>query len=544
VPPGIEAATVVDMSGRRTISAGRRRTSCTATLAALGAAGLLSLETACAVNPVTGERELSLISESQEVQLGREAAQEVQQSIGLVDDRELQDYVHRIGTTLAGTSERPALPWTFRVVDDPTPNAFALPGGFIFVTRGLLNLMDSEAELASVLGHEIGHVTARHSVNQISQQQLAQLGLGLGGILFPEIQPFGQALGAGLQLLFLKHGRDDERQADELGFGYASTQGYDLREMADVFQALQRYGDRKERSALPSWLATHPAPEERVEAARLRLEKMGPPPPNARLGRPEYLGQIDGLVFGDDPRQGFFQRNVFYHPDLRFQMRVPEGWQTANLPRAVVAASPQGNAVAQLTLAGQLAPAQAAQQFVSGSGVRVLRSTRETINGIPAVVTAFDAQTQQGAVAGFVAHLSYGDRTYQILTYSGASVFEQAQPIFTAIIGSFAPLTDRAILDVQPARIDIVRLPRDVSLEAFQQTHPSSIPLDLLAIINQVPSPAATMPAGTPVKRVVGSTPITSSAPAASKSGTPADVRSSTRATDPPAAAEGARPWG
>jgi predicted Zn-dependent protease len=466
---------------------------------------LAPLLTACATNPVTGQRQLSLISESQEIQLGREAAEEVAQSIGFVEDAALQTYVRRLGVTLAANSERPNLPWTFHVVDDPTPNAFALPGGFIFVTRGLINLMDSEAELASVLGHEIGHVTARHSVTQISRQQLAQLGLGIGGILVPEIQPFGQALGAGLQLLFLKHGRDAERQADELGFAYARTQGYDLQEMADVFQVLQRYGDRQEdRTALPSWLATHPAPAERITAVRQRIAGVGPQP-DARLGRAEYLGQIDGLVYGENPRHGFFRDHVFYHPDLRFRMRVPEAWQTANLPRAVVAASPQGNAVAQLTLAGRLAPAQAAQQFVDQSGVIATGSTRETINGIPALVTTFEAQTPQGiTVGGYVAHLSYEDLTYQILTYASASAFAQSQQIFTGIIGSFAPLTDRAILDVQPRRLDIVRLSRNLTVAEFQQTYPSSIPLDLLTIINQVPSPSARLAAGTLVKRVVG----------------------------------------
>jgi predicted Zn-dependent protease len=469
------------------------------------AGALLLIPAACATNPVTGERQLALISESQEIELGRQAAQEAEQSIGLVDDAALQEYVHGIGTALARTSERPGLPWTFRVVDDPTPNAFALPGGFIFVTRGLLNLMDSEAELASVLGHEIGHVTARHSVTQISRQQLAQLGLGIGGILVPEIQPFGQALGAGLQLLFLKHGRDAERQADELGFKYAGTQKYDLREMGDVFAALQRYGDRQEgRSALPSWLATHPAPEERIETARQRVATLGAQPAAGRLGRVEYLDQIDGLVFGENPRDGFFRDNVFYHPELRFRMDVPQGWQTANLPRAVIAASPQGSAVIQLTLAGQMTPAQAAQRFVSESGVRALRSTRETINGNPAVVTTFEAQTEAGVVGGYIAHLSHDDRTYQILTYSTAAVLGQAQQIFSAVIGSFAPVTDRSILDMQPRRIDIVRLSRDLSLESFQQAYPSSIPLEMLAIINQVPSTSAILQSSTLVKRVVG----------------------------------------
>lgn len=458
----------------------------------------------CAVNPVTGERQLSLISEAQEIELGRGAAAEVQGSIGLVDDAALQAYVNRIGTALAAESERPNLPWSFGVVDDPTPNAFALPGGFIFVTRGLLNLMDSEAELASVLGHEIGHVTARHSVTQISRQQLAQFGLGLGGVLFPDLAPVGQALGAGLQLLFLKHGREAERQADELGFNYARAEGYDVGEMADVFAALQRVGNREDRSPLPSWLATHPAPAERIEAVKERIAGLGPQPPEARLGRAEFLGQIDGLVYGANPRNGFFRENVFFHPDLRFRMAVPPEWQTANLPQAVVAASPQGNAMVQLTLAGDVSPARATQQFLAQGGLRADRSVRETINGIPAVITRFQAQTQQGVVAGYVAYLEYRGRTYQLLTYSPSQVFGRAEQAFSQVIRSFAPLTDPAILAVQPQRIDVVRLDRDLSLARFQQTHPSSVPLDVLALLNQVTEPSNQLETGTLLKRVIG----------------------------------------
>ncbi|HEX8907544.1 MAG TPA: M48 family metalloprotease, partial [Longimicrobiaceae bacterium] len=188
--------------------------------AAAGALALLAAGS-CARNPVTGHRELALISEAQEIQMGQQGAQEVAQTLGLLPDQALQDYVQRIGAALAAKSERPNLQWTFRAVDDPSPNAFALPGGYIFVTRGILNLMDSEAELAGVLGHEIGHVTARHTVQQLSRQQLAQLGLGIGSILSPTVAQLGNALGSGLQLLFLKYGRDDERQADELGFRYS-----------------------------------------------------------------------------------------------------------------------------------------------------------------------------------------------------------------------------------------------------------------------------------------------------------------------------------
>lgn len=187
--------------------------------------------TSCAVNPVTGERQLALVSESQEIQIGRNVAAGAEQQFGLVEDEALQAYVHRLGTQLAQASERPDLPWTFRVADDPTPNAFAAPGGFIFITRGLLALLRNEAELISVLGHEIGHVTARHSVAMMSRAQLAQIGLGIGSIISPTVAQFGDLAAGGLQLLFLRYGRDAERQADELGYRYALEQGYDVREM-------------------------------------------------------------------------------------------------------------------------------------------------------------------------------------------------------------------------------------------------------------------------------------------------------------------------
>ena len=218
---------------------------------------LSSLVAACATNPVTGKREISLVSEQQEIQIGQEGAQQVAQEVGLVNDQALQNYLQSVGSAIASKSERPNLPWTFRAVDDPSPNAFALPGGYIFVTRGLLDLMNNEAELATVLGHEIGHVTARHSVQQMSQQQLAQLALGVGAILSPTVAQLGEAASQGLGLLFLKYGRDDERQADDLGFRYALNQGYDVRYMDDVFRSLQRIGETSRQSPLPTWLATH-----------------------------------------------------------------------------------------------------------------------------------------------------------------------------------------------------------------------------------------------------------------------------------------------
>lgn len=457
----------------------------------------------CAVNPVTGQRQLSLVSESQEIQIGQQASQEAAQSIGLVEDPALQDYVQRIGAGLAARSERPNLPWSFRVVDDATPNAFALPGGYVFVTRGLLGVVNSEAELASVLGHEIGHVTARHSATQISRAQLAQIGLGVGSILFPgAAQQLGGLASGGLQLLFLSYGRDAERQADDLGFRYARSQGYDVREMADVFAALQRVGEAEGQSPLPSWLSTHPAPAERIRAVQARLDTASLPAGLAGR-RAEYLQRIDGLVYGENPRNGFFQGGVFLHPELRFRVAFPQGWATQNLPQAVTAVSPRQDAVMQLVLAeGAASPEAAAQRFFA-QGVQQGQTGRETVNGLPAVVGYFRAQTQQGVVDGVAAWISYGGRVYQVISYTGSGQLGAYDALFRQTVGSFAQLTDARALAVQPSRIRVVRVDRRMTLAEFNQRYPSTIPLAELAIANGVADGNAVLEAGTQAKRVV-----------------------------------------
>jgi predicted Zn-dependent protease len=473
-----------------------------------GAMALLSLTiglhsiAACARNPVTGQRELSLISEEQEIAMGQQGAQEVVQSIGLVDDQRLQQYVNDIGTRLARASERPNLPWSFRVVDDPSPNAFALPGGFIFVTRGLLGLMNSEAELASVIGHEIGHVTAKHSVSQLSRAQVAQIGLGIGSILSPTVAQLGQVAGAGLQLLFLKYGRDDERQADELGFRYALAQNYDPREFDDVFRALQRVGESSGGSALPTWLATHPGEAERIQSMEQRAAALNRPVDNLVSNEQNYMRTIEGLIYGANPRNGFFQGITFVHPDLRFRFDLPQGWQGQNLAQAVVGVSPQQDAVLQLTLAQGSDPASAARAFLSQQGIRAGQTFQESINGVPAAGSYFEAQTEQGVIQGIVAFFTYGGRTFQLMTYTPGGKLQQYDALFRRSVASFAPLTDQRLLNVQPSRIDVVQVPQAMTLAQFNAQNPSSIPITELALINALPSETAQIPAGALVKRV------------------------------------------
>ena len=466
-----------------------------------------SLVAACATNPVTGKREISLVSEQQEVQMGQEGAQQVAQEIGLIKDQALQNYLQSVGSAIATKSERPNLPWTFRAVDDPSPNAFALPGGYIFVTRGLLDLMNNEAELATVLGHEIGHVTARHSVQQMSQQQLAQLALGVGAILSPTVAQLGEAASQGLGLLFLKYGRDDERQADDLGFRYALNQGYDVRYMDDVFRSLQRLGEASKESPLPSWLATHPGEAERIQTIDARLAQLQPSQlANAKVSAQEYMQRVNGLVYGADPRNGFFQGNTFYHPDLRFQITLPSGWQGQNLSQAVIAVSPQQDGIIQLTLAKGNSPEAAARTFLSQEGIQAGQASQETVNGVPAVASRFQAQTEQGVIQGLAAFFTYNGATYQVIAYAPAQRYAGYDAAFRQSLGSFGPVTDSRVLSVQPKKVNVVTLPQQMSLAEFAQRYPSTIPLAELAIVNQVEDSSKPLPAGTLVKQVTGGT--------------------------------------
>jgi predicted Zn-dependent protease len=474
--------------------------------ALLFAAGLVAGPVAsCARNPVTGKNELSLVSENQEIQMGQQAAQEVAQTIGFVNDPGLQAYVAGVGKRMAAKSERPDLPWEFHVVNDAAVNAFALPGGFIYVTRGLLGYMNSEAELATVLGHEIGHVTARHSVQQISKAQLATLGLGLGSILSSDVAQFAGLASQGLQVLFLKYGRDAENQADQLGFRYALSQNYDVREMANVFHTLDRASQLGGGGGrLPEWLSTHPNPENRVKRTEERLDTLHTSLANAIVGRDEYLKQVDGLTFGEDPRQGFFEGTTFYHPDMQFQLQFPEGWQTQNTPSAVVALSPKQDAIIQLSLAGNASPREAASQFLSQEGVQAGNASTSSINGNQAATSYFQAQTQQGVIEGVVSFIAYGGKTFGIMGYTQQGNLQSYDNAFRSVIGSFDRLRNSAALSVKPAVVQLVRVPSQMTLAQFNQQYPSSISIEELAVANELEGPDSVVPRGRTMKRVVG----------------------------------------
>ena len=487
-----------------------RRTALALPALLLGGALLAGPIASCARNPVTGKNELSLVSEGQEIEMGRQASQEVAQTIGFVDDPELQAYVAGIGKRMAAKSERPALPWEFHVVNDASVNAFALPGGFIYVTRGLLAHMNSESELASVLGHEVGHVTARHSVQQISKAQLATLGLGVGSIVSSDVARFAGIASQGLGVLFLKYGRDAENQADQLGFKYALGLNYDVREMANVFETLNRASQSGGGGGrLPEWLSTHPNPENRVKNTEARLDTLSASLSNTVIGRDEFLRQLDGITFGEDPRQGFFEGSTFYHPDMRFQLQFPEGWKTQNTPSAVVAISPKEDAILQLGLAGSTPPRDAASKFLSQQGVTAGQGSSSSINGNQAATSYFQAQTEQGVIEGIISFISYGGKTFGLMGYTPQGNLNTYDRELRETINSFDQLRNSAALSVKPAVVQLVKVSKEMTLEQFNQQYPSTITIDQLAIINELEGAASVVPRGRTLKRVVGGRPPT-----------------------------------
>ena len=330
---------------------------------------------------------------------------------------------------------------------------------------------------------------------------MAQIGLVAGTVFVPEFTPYANLAGSGLGLLFLKFGRDDERQSDDLGFRYMARTGYDPTQMVEVFEMLGRVTASAGGSGIPSWLSTHPDPGERRERMQRALAESGVS--GGEIGQDRYMQMIDGLVFGENPRNGFFRDALFNHPDLEFRMLFPAGWKTQNTPQAVFAMSPEEDAILQLSLGQGESVDAAAQSFLGQQGLQAGPTTRDAVNGLPATWATFSATSQDTAIRGLVVFIAYNERIFQILGYTYASKMSSYDPAFRNTMRSFDRLTDAEALGVQPKRIEIVRLDRAMTLEQFAQRYPSTTDLKTLALINDVEE-GETLPAGRHLKRVVG----------------------------------------
>ena len=295
---------------------------------------LVGLVISCAVNPVTGKKQLMFISESQEIEMGRQYDPQVVSTFGEYQNPALLAFVQEKGNEMAKISHRPKLEYHFRILDTPVINAFAVPGGYVYLTRGILAQLNNEAELTGVLGHEIGHITARHSVSQQSKQQMGELLLIGGMIASKDFQEYAEYAMQGMQLLFLKFSRDNEQESDRLGVEYSSKIGYDAHKMADFFNVLNKMNQTSDNAGIPSFMSTHPDPGDRYTAVnqkatewQLKLKY-----PSYNVNPDSYLRLIDGIVYGDDPRQGYVEGNTFYHPEMKFKFSIPVGWALENSP--------------------------------------------------------------------------------------------------------------------------------------------------------------------------------------------------------------------
>jgi predicted Zn-dependent protease len=441
----------------------------------------------CAVNPATGNNQLMLVSEAQEIEMGRQADAAVVQSIGLYADPVWQSYIQQFGARLAATSERPNLPWTFRVVDDPAVNAFAVPGGFVYVTRGLLAHLTSEAELASVVGHEIGHVTARHTAAAMSKQQLIGLGLAVGSMASSQVAKYAGAANQALGILYLKFSRDDESQADQLGLRYMRRADFDPRQMPEVFRMLDRLSTAEGGSRLPTWLETHPSPANRVAAINAQIAALPQDFSGTSINRDSYEHLLDGLVFGINPRQGYFTGSQFFHPDLRFQISFPQGWTLNNGAQAVVAVSPQGDAAIELSQAAEPSADAAARAFLSQQGITSGSSARVSLaGGLAGVSAPFVAATDNGTLRGTVLFVEYGGAVYGMVAYAPEARWGTYQAAAEGSERSFRSLTDPAALNVQPRHVDILTLARSSTIAQMAAERSSPITAANLALINQV----------------------------------------------------------
>jgi len=442
----------------------------------------------CATNPATGKQEFSLVSQSQEIQIGQEQNALVQQELGFYEDAALTSYVNRVGQKLAAVTELPSLVWHFHIIDSPDVNAFALPGGYIYVTRGILAVLNSEAQLAGVMGHEEGHVTARHTAQMLTRQQVANLGLGVGSILSSDVRRVSGIAGTGLQLLFLKFSRANETQADELAVRYASRANYDPRQIPPTYAALKALAE-KSGSSTPGFLSTHPDPGNREATTRALAQQAvaGKDVATLRVAEAEYKHAIDGVVYGDDPRQGFFENGVFYHPELRFQVTFPNGWKTQNTRAAVLAARSDQQAVVQMSVVpsqGASTPTAYLSALQQKGTIAAASGSSERVNGWPAWLGTVTVQAQDGSTSQLYLGLVQRESGsfYQFL---GAPV-GGAQSEFVSTARSLRTLSDPSKLNRQPNRIALVTVPRSgMSVEAVARTVPGlAVSADEIAFLN------------------------------------------------------------
>lgn len=423
----------------------------------------------CSVNPVTGKKELILLTEDQEIAMGFQSNPEILATFGSYSDQVLQNFINEKGQQMAQISHRPNLKYQFQILDSPVVNAFALPGGYVYFTRGILAHFNNEAEFAGVLGHEIGHVTARHSARQYSTQILLQGALLVGVVVSEDFAQYAGLASTGLGLLMLKFGRDHESQSDELGVQYSTKIGYDANEMAHFFKTIDRLSGG-DGGGVPTFLSTHPNPLDRNKRVKeLATEAQRTiPAGQLKVNRESYLRMIDGLVYGDDPRQGYVENQTFYHPELKFQFPVPKDWQYQNMPSQVQMAPQDGKSLLVFTLAAEKTLSAAANGIAQDTSIRIQDRQNTTVNGLPATFILGDQRAQDGnTIRSLIYLIQYNDLIYKFVGMAYAADFANYRPTFENVMKNFRALNDQTKMNVKPERIRIKTVEKEGTLEAI-----------------------------------------------------------------------------
>ncbi len=423
----------------------------------------------CSRNPVTGKREIMLMSESQEISMGKQSDPAIVAQFGLYQNDQLQKFIDERGKAMAAISHRPNLPYEFKILDSPVVNAFAVPGGYIYFTRGIMAHFNNEAQFAGVLGHEIGHVTARHSAKQYSKQMMAQV-LFIGGLVVSEdFRQFADVASQGLGLLFLKFSRDNESESDRLGVEYSTEVGYNAEEMAGFFNTLKALSGGS--GAVPTFLSTHPDPADRNKKvhdyAHEIQTKKGVEAGSLNVNRDGYLMMLDGLVYGEDPRQGYFENSHFYHPELKFQFPVPHGWNTVNSPSQVQLAPKDGKALITFGIENASSLSEAASNVITNNELNVIDRSSVSVNGLPAIAMLSEqrsaaANGQPATTLKILTYLfQYNDLIYKMHGLSKSSDFNAYYNQFSATMQGFKTLHDPSKLNRKPDVIKILMVKND-----------------------------------------------------------------------------------
>jgi predicted Zn-dependent protease len=450
--------------------------------------------------PATGQKRYLGFTWQQETEIGKQASKEVTSLFGVYRDPKVERYVTEVGNRVLATSHlrRPGAdeqvrntPVNFGVLDSPIINAMALPGGYVYVTRGMLAHLNNEDQLATVLAHEIGHVAARHAARQAWQQQIGQ-GLLLGGALLGQglglpTQDLMNLGGTAAQLIFLRYSREDELEADKLGVEYSSGAGYDPRETIGLFQTLDRMQE-KDGQGMPGFLSSHPDPGARIQ--RIRELTAALPRERRPITDSRYLNTIENLVVGEDPRHGFVEDNFFYHPDLRFRFPVPRGFKVVNQPTQVVMVEGQNRAMMGFSSTREKSAQDAAGKFLNQQGLRVIQRGPMRSNDLPAYVAVADAQNQKGQVMTIMAYfIEYRGAVYHFVGYAPQQAFGAFRSAFLQTMQGFGETQDPRILNRQPVRLALQSVARPAPLrDVVPKTLPAPFKLDEVAILNQLES--------------------------------------------------------